>query len=165
VTIDYPLACLKRAAENEYPWSVTPGEAAALVAEVERLREGEARRLQLLDDAGGLENERDALAREVAFLRACVPPTHPSHYGYEAWEERLRAEVERERAAVVAWLRDGLGGEQGRVEYADDIERGEHRREDENRCPYCGALGEPNGCADCAAEAYERGTELCEEEP
>ena len=45
--------------------------------------------------------------------------------------ERLRAEVERERAAVVAFLRDGLGGEQGRVEYADDIERGEHRRKEE----------------------------------
>ena len=45
--------------------------------------------------------------------------------------ERLRAEVERECAAVVAFLRDGLGGEQGRVEYADDIERGEHRRKEE----------------------------------
>ena len=42
----------------------------------------------------------------------------------------LRAEAERERAAVVAWLREGAGGEQGRVEYADDIERGEHRREE-----------------------------------
>jgi hypothetical protein len=138
VTIDYPLACLKRAAENEYPWSVTPREAAALVVEVERLREGEARRLQLLDDAGGLENERDALAREVAYLRACVPPTHPSHYGYEAWEERLRAEVERERAAVVAMLRAeasavGASPDEKRVLHAvaRRIQRGERRREEE----------------------------------
>jgi hypothetical protein len=43
----------------------------------------------------------------------------------------LAAEAEAERAAVVAWLREGAGGEQGRVEYADDIERGEHRREEE----------------------------------
>ena len=41
--------------------------------ECERLREQlhdqEARRLQLLDDAGGTENERDALRREVALLQ------------------------------------------------------------------------------------------------
>ena len=39
----YILACLRRAADNAYPWSLTPTEAAALVAEVERLR-GEADR-------------------------------------------------------------------------------------------------------------------------
>lgn len=49
MTIDYPLACLKRAAENEYPWSVTPGklptrvEAAAQRA-TEAQRAHEARR-------------------------------------------------------------------------------------------------------------------------
>lgn len=41
--------------------------------ECERLREQlhdeEARRLQLLDDAGGTENERDALRREVMLLQ------------------------------------------------------------------------------------------------
>jgi hypothetical protein len=97
----------------------------ALVAEVERLR------------------------AEVAFLRACVPPTHPSHYGYEAWEERLRAEVERlraeverERASVVAYLRGLADDAAGRMfvplsrakaylAAADAIERGEHRREEE----------------------------------
>ena len=37
--IRYVLASLKRAAENAYPWSLTPNEAGVLVAEVERLRE------------------------------------------------------------------------------------------------------------------------------
>ena len=48
--------------------------------------------------------------------------------------ERLRCEVGRERAAVVAWLRgpciDGVI-EEACVLAADAIERGEHRREDE----------------------------------
>ena len=34
----YILSCLRRAADNAYPWSLTPTEAGALVAEVERLR-------------------------------------------------------------------------------------------------------------------------------
>ena len=37
--LTYVLACLRRSADNAYPWSVTPGEAGALVSEVERLRE------------------------------------------------------------------------------------------------------------------------------
>lgn len=77
----------------------------ALVAEVERLR---------------------AL---VAFLCACVPPTNPSDYGYEVWEERLRDEVKRERDAVVAWLRDEYDTDSAR-NAADEIEDGEHRREE-----------------------------------
>ena len=42
--------------------------------------------------------------------------------------ERLRAEAERERAAVVAWLREH--GDQRRATLADRIARGEHRREE-----------------------------------
>ena len=38
----YPLRCLRRAVEIGYPWSVSPHEARALVAEVERLRALEA---------------------------------------------------------------------------------------------------------------------------
>ena len=54
--------------------------------------------------------------------------------------ERLRGEAERERAAVVAWLRAGVHHHRGfgfhligdELEaYADHIERGEHRREEE----------------------------------
>jgi hypothetical protein len=36
--LDYILASLRRAGENGYAWSVSPDEAGALVAEVERLR-------------------------------------------------------------------------------------------------------------------------------
>ncbi len=36
--LDYALVSLKRSAEEGFPWSVSPAEAAALVAEVERLR-------------------------------------------------------------------------------------------------------------------------------
>ena len=36
--LDYALASLRRAGENGYSWSVSPDEATALVAEVERLR-------------------------------------------------------------------------------------------------------------------------------
>jgi len=82
-------------------------------------------------------------AREVAYLRACVPPSHPSDSGYEAWGWRLRAEVAAERAAVVAWLRDYAvprkidpdvlallpPGATVVSHFADEIERGEHRRE------------------------------------
>jgi hypothetical protein len=70
---------------------------------------------------------------EASYLRACVPPTHPTDYGHEVWTAALRAEVAAERAAVVAWLR---ACEDESCVFADDIasvfaaeiERGEHRR-------------------------------------
>ena len=121
MTVDQILIALRRAAENDYPWSVSPHEARALVAEVERLR------------------------GEVSYLRACVPPTHPSDYGHEAWsaalveakKEGARSAVEErdaERAAVVAWLRAEsrvvLGDAKRLLAWAStQVERGEHRRE------------------------------------
>jgi hypothetical protein len=48
--MEYVLRCLKRAADNSYAWSVTPAEAGALVAEIERLRaEVERERASVLD--------------------------------------------------------------------------------------------------------------------
>jgi predicted nuclease with TOPRIM domain len=81
----------------------------ALRAEVERLRAEEARRLQLLDDAGGLENEVRELRGEVERLRA-------NHDGLVTTtmerEEFLCAAVEEEnrgrcddRNAVIKYLR------------------------------------------------------------
>jgi hypothetical protein len=112
VTIDYPLACLKRAAEIGYPWSISPAEAAALVAEVERLR-AEA-------------DEMRRWAEEAAHA------------------ENLNAQdAQKERAAVVAWLREEAepspqsftvrGKEWAKRidDIADCIERGEHRRHEE----------------------------------
>ena len=99
-----------------------------LRAEIERLR-GERDHFREAWAAAQVRLDC-GVAREVAYLRACVPPTHPSHYGYEAWEERLRGEVERERAAVVAYLL-APGTSCDNAWLAETIERGEHRREEE----------------------------------
>ena len=85
-----------------------------------------------------LRVEVERLRGEVSYLRASVPPTHPSDYGHEAWSAALRdAEaqgwqgmrdaVEQERAAVVAWLSVNNCRCQ---DYAEDIKHGEHRREE-----------------------------------
>lgn len=186
--LGYALSSLRRAADAGQSWSVSPTEAAALVAEVERLRkqnhalrtaEQDARdaeqgaaacdQIESLLDGVSLENpcpeaarvaallsERDRLRAEVSYLRACVPPTRPTDYGHEVWTETVRAFAAAERAAVVAFLRVGarLDPRSSLCGYADAIEHGEHRASD---CPYCGAPSEPGGCADCAAEGYERG--------
>lgn len=105
--LDTVLSSLRRAAEIGYPWSVSPHEARALVAEVERLR-AEA-------------DEMRRWAEEAAHA------------------ENLNAQdAQKERAAVVAWLRAPCDSpwwrtcevckERGHI--ADAIERGEHRREE-----------------------------------
>jgi hypothetical protein len=99
----YALATLRRAAEHGYPWSIYPAEALALVAEVERLRAVVADQQMLLDEHR-MDNQH-------------------------AYEEGGHAE----RAAVVAWMRD-LGDQVpvARDQWiADCIERGEHRRKEE----------------------------------
>ena len=69
---------------------------------------------------------------EASYLRACVPPVHPSDYGHEVWATSLRDAVAAERAAVVAWLRDNEDAwSMPTWQLADHIERGEHRREEE----------------------------------
>lgn len=63
-------------------------------------------------------------------------PARPLPRDAEQWlldeVERLRAEVELERAAVVAWLRLAAeeGGDPWMAYCADRIESGEHRREE-----------------------------------
>lgn len=98
----------------------------------------------IIADAFALVGEVERLRAEVSYLRACVPPTRPTDYGHEAWTEALRAAVAEERAAVVAWLRARDGGNEERVaveaylaasggiclDFANDIERGEHREEE-----------------------------------
>ena len=101
MTVDQILIALRRGAANDYPLSVSPHEALALVAEVERLRS--------INDDYLLE-----MGRQHALLR-----------------DQAR-EAKTERAAVVAYLR-----EEGSINSmlsvlkgaADEIERGEHRRE------------------------------------
>ena len=131
---DHPARPLPRDAEQR------------LLDEVVHLQAGRdedtARLAELADKVARLRAENEQQARTVAYLRSCTPPTHPSHYGYEAWVERLRAEVAAERAAVVAWLKKqrvycmGSTGEPNAAtatyaHAADAIERGKHRREEE----------------------------------
>ena len=80
-----------------------------------------------------LRAEVERLRSEVSYLRACVPPTHPSDYGHEAWAETVRTAVAAERAAVVAWLRREVDNDADSaciLAYAaNGIERGEHLKE------------------------------------
>ena len=105
----YWLRSLLRAATNAYATTLFPNECVEAVAEIERLR------------------------AEASYLRACVPPTRPTDYGHEVWTETVRDAVGAERAAVVAYLRE-LGAINAMLSpylrVADDIENGEHRREE-----------------------------------
>jgi hypothetical protein len=76
-TLTYVLSSLKRAAENAYPWSLTPNEAGLLVAEVEHLR-----------------GERAAV---VAWLRAeCGSPGHEERFcAYCNVRRNIAADIER----------------------------------------------------------------------
>ena len=113
--LDYILASLRRASEIGYPWSVSPDEAGALVAEVERLRALE------------FDAERALVKAELwNYYEAFVAARAGSITELVVQRDEARAEIAAERAAVVAWLRD--------EEYhilALAIERGEHRREEE----------------------------------
>lgn len=99
-TLAYALASLRRAADNDYSWSVTQSEASVLVAEVERLHAGLLDIEQIVRDGMGVAR---AAGRD------------------------------EERAAVVAYLRE-LGAINSMLSpmkgAVDDIERGEHRREE-----------------------------------
>ena len=90
------------------------------------------------DAVCALRAEVDRLRAEASYLRACVPPTHPTDYGHEAWAETVRTAVAAERAAVVKWLRDAADAPETYVDEAialrgasNGIKSGEHRREEE----------------------------------
>ena len=108
---DYVLSCLRRAAENDYSWPVSPSEAKALLAEIERLRE-------LLDVKS---HEAGLYARRME----------------QAQRSRDDARA-KERAAVATYLR-GLADDYGvcidlsLAEQAGIIERGEHCREEQKK--------------------------------
>ena len=105
------LTALGRAVEGGHAWSVYPSEATTLLAEIERLR---------------AEAELLRTGREAA----------------RCYADRVEAEVvvlRGERAAVVAWLRAEVDAAMEMhlpvraatfLECAEAIERGEHRREE-----------------------------------
>ena len=86
-------------------------------------------------------NELDDLRVGIERVRAEVEAAHAEAATMRSWaEEAAEAEnanaddARRERAAVVAWLRAlraGYAGSELMTLAADDIERGEHRREEE----------------------------------
>jgi hypothetical protein len=101
--VQYVLSSLKRAAEHGGSWPVSPGEAAALVAEVDRLR---AQRV--------LDNEEAARLYDFARDKGAA----------------------LERDATVAYLLKGTADckecmDEAVVRLAREIERGDHRREEE----------------------------------
>jgi hypothetical protein len=102
IDLDDIKSRIKRTSENDYTWLLGTHGGAALVAEVERLRE------MLLN--AGWPREAEELAAEA---------------------------LRYERAAVVAWLRENEGYVRPVAweilsAAADCIERGEHRRKEEN---------------------------------
>ena len=107
--IDYILASLRRAADNAYPWSLTPHEAGVVVAEIERMRA--ERHMDNADLAKAYDFARDkgeSLERQavVAWLRSEAEASAQTFTG-QAWVWASRAH-----------------------NMADAIERGEHRREE-----------------------------------
>ena len=69
--LDYALSSLRRAAEQGHPWSVSPSEAAALVAEVERLR-AEVERLRALDKGERVSANMSGALDERADVVSCL---------------------------------------------------------------------------------------------
>lgn len=78
IDIEWLLAWLRRSDEQRHPWSVTPNEAAALVAEVERLRGQRHADNEAIAGAwdAGRDNERAAVVKwlrdEAARLRKAM---------------------------------------------------------------------------------------------
>jgi hypothetical protein len=135
VRLYYIRASLRRAADNDYPWPLTPVEAGTLVAEWDRLSEEAKVAAALhreLNDLFGWGDEsllhaslhvRNAVTNLRCDLRA-------EKFLRENADRITASEVEEERAAVVAWLREpGEYVDPACERLADCIERGVHRKE------------------------------------
>jgi hypothetical protein len=97
--LPYVLASLRRAADNGYSWSLTPTEAGALVAEVERLRAQRA-----------LDNE--------ALARAWDESRDMERAAVVAWLRNVKRTYNHGSRLITSVL----------CQHGDAIERGEHRR-------------------------------------
>jgi hypothetical protein len=120
----YVLSCLRRAADNAYPWSLTPTEAGALVAEVARLR-GERDHYRRAMEYADAEAER--LREDNHDLRLMAEEA--------AHAENLNAQdlrdARRDKAQIIAWLREpGEYVDPACARLADAIERGAYCREE-----------------------------------
>ena len=124
--INYALNSLRRASDLAQPWTLTPPEARALVAEFERMKKAFNAADTLCVEIGyALEGkevpkDKDELLDRVVELRNARRLDNEALT--HAWDESR----DMERAAVVAWL--------FRHHYddtAERIERGEHLRGEE----------------------------------
>ncbi len=137
VNLDAIKARLAAATPGPWEWSVRPKRHMLIH------RFSERGHLTVLETEGDSEYAEYPCANEAD--RAFIEHAPSDIAALVAEVERLRAEVDAERAAVVAWLRHGRWVEKSvhmRHEYdtpvssaihdaADIIERGEHRREEE----------------------------------
>lgn len=123
--LTYVLACLRRSADNAYPWSLTPTEAGALVAEFERLKKAFNAADTLCVEIGyALEGkevpkDKDELLDRVVELRNARRLDNEALT--HAWDESR----DMERAKVVAWL-ERQGGRSAWT-LVESIRKGEHR--------------------------------------
>ena len=119
--LTYVLSCLRRAADNAYPWSLTPTEAGALATEVARLR-GERDHYRRAMEYADAEAER--LRAEADEMRRWAEEA--------AHAENLNAQdARRVKEQIVAWLREpGKYVDPACARLADAIERGAYCREE-----------------------------------
>ena len=123
--INYALNSLRRASDLAQPWTLTPPEARALVAEFERMKKAFNAADTLCVEIGyALEGkevpkDKDELLDRVVELRDARRLDNEALA--RAWDEGRDAE----RAAVVAWLLRNHYDDT-----AERIERGGHRREE-----------------------------------
>ncbi len=102
--VDYALASLRRAADNAYPWTLTPTEAGALIAEVERLRAriAELEERVAMQNEHGLRAEAQYRSREAWFVHIAEDEQHGRLDDREAVIAYLHALGLTEAAAVIA---------------------------------------------------------------
>ena len=132
--IDYALTSLRRASDNAHPWTLTPTEAGAIVAEFERMKKAFNAADTLCVEIGYALEGKDVPKDKDELLDRVIELRNARRLDNEDLARSFDMGWDAATAAVVAWLRmsPAQGEQLTRVMYeADAIERGEHRREEE----------------------------------
>jgi len=112
--IDYILASLRRAADNAYPWSLTPHEAGVVVAEIERMRaERHMDNADLAQAYDFARNKGEALERQavVAWLRRASALRHYAGCIERGEHRVVEGEVEDETEAEQKLRAEAFGAD------------------------------------------------------
>jgi nicotinamide mononucleotide adenylyltransferase len=134
--INYAIYSLKRASDLAQPWTLTPTEAGALVAEFERIKKAFNAADTLCVEIGYALEGKDVPKDKDELLDRVVELRNTRRLDNEALTHAWDESRDMERAAVVAWLRTvapNAPTRRGADELAwcaNAIERGEHRREE-----------------------------------